>query len=132
MSPTRSSFHVLVTVHLLVAVLLFPGCGASGTDGLLGNPDGKLAPESATLKWEREIEASTAPRHMIRRYTSPDSPAEVAGFYRGALADRGWKAAPGADAEYLEWTHEGMVISLVFEPTRGAGSEWSLALFAAP
>lgn len=132
MSREQFSLHTRLAWLVLVAVLLLAGCGSSGGEGLKDLADGKLAPESATLKWEREIQATTTPRHIIRRYTSPEPAAAVARYYNGALTDRGWEAAPGADANYAEWTHDGMVISLVFEPKGGAGSEWSLALFAAP
>lgn len=120
------------SASILLAALLLIGCGSGGGESLLNNPDGKLAPGTATLKWEREIAATTTPRHVIRRYTSPDSPQAVARYYRDTLAERGWQAAPGADAQYAEWTREGMVISLVFEQAAGGSSEWSLALFAAP
>jgi hypothetical protein len=132
MNRKQFPLHTRSAWLVLAAMLLLAGCSSSGGEELKDLSDGKLAPESATLKWEREIQATTIPRHIIRRYTAPDPAAAVARYYNDALTGRGWEAAPGADADYAEWTHEGMVISLVFEPDASAGSEWSLALFAAP
>lgn len=117
---------VLVFASLMVA------CGAGGGgSGLMDVADGKLAPQGATMKWEQEIQRTTTPAHVIRRYTWDGAPGKVREFYAAELKARGWTATPGAAADYAEWEHEGMVISLVLEPTRGGGSEWSLALFAA-
>ena len=103
-------------------------CGG-GDAGLKEVPEGKLAPESATMKWEQEFPAGAAPAHVIRRFTSPDARASVAGYYNEALVERGWSAELSRP-DYAEWSHEGMIVSLVFDTPAGGGSEWSLALFA--
>ena len=107
------------------------GCGSGSSSGLMSQAEGKLAPESATMKWEQEIRASTTPAHVIRRFTSPEPAAAVARFYQQELRQRGWQVAPGASTDYVEWSHDGQVLSLVFERPSGSGREWSLALFAA-
>jgi len=116
---------------LLVAALLAACGGDNGESELMGVADGKLAPAGAVMKWEQEIREATTPAHVIRRYTWGQPPVDVRRFYAAELSKRGWAAAPGASADYAEWERDGMIISLVLEPPGGAGSEWSMALFAA-
>lgn len=114
---------------VLVSALFAFGCGSDGDSDLMAVADGKVAPASAEMKWEQEVPAGVLPVHVIRRFTSDDSPASVVAFYEAELGARGWQRE-GGDASYREWRRDGMVISLSLERA-GSATEWSLALFAA-
>lgn len=121
----------------LAAICIAVASGASACSGNssaidpAANPDGKIAPGSATMKWEQTIPAATEPEHVLRRYSAPMSPGRVREFYLDELKRRGWDETPSRDLSYAEWSRDGMQILLVFEPPSAQGSEWTLALFAA-
>jgi hypothetical protein len=92
--------------------------------------DGKLAPESAIMKWEQSFAPTTEPAHVIRRYSAPMSPGRVRAFYRTELERLGWEETPSRDLSYAEWSQDGMQMLLLFEPPSEVGAEWSLTLFS--
>lgn len=126
-SPRRYAPGVLLVALMWAAV----GCSGGDSEDPASVEDGKLAPESASMKWEQSLPASTEPAHVIRRYSAPLAPGRVRSFYIEELERRGWKEEPSADLSFVQWSRDGMQILLVFEPPSSAGSEWSLALFAA-
>ena len=121
----------LCIAGLLVLATSLAACDSGGGEALSAGEEGKLAPESATMKWEQEIPRSTVPAHVIRRYILKQSPGTILRFYSDELRTRGWTAAEGNAVDYAEWTKDGMVISFVSEPPSTEGVEWSLALFEA-
>lgn len=129
MSLRKGGWLTAVCIAVLAAAAACSGDG--GKSDPAANPDGKIAPDSATMKWEQTIPATTEPAHVLRRYSAPMAPGRVRDFYLEELERRGWDETPSRDLSYAEWSLDGMQILLVFEPPTAQGSEWTLALFAA-